>query len=182
LDATDVQPAGNWTTVGTPTQQQQRRDSQFQSMTARLGIAGAICSFDVNDIVMATTLGYSLADQKRHIQNYVTAMNNAGLPVLFVCGFMRDPASVAATDRTQLDIIQMYRDVSDASSDICGAAFLDLSTSLNGNSVAQRYAAQWRDTLYVTSSETPPLHPNSTGHAKHGTTIANAIIDASNRL
>lgn len=188
LDATDVQPAGNWTTVSTPLRQSQVRDTQTVSMLQRISatngganvpLDAAICSFDVNDIVKSTTFGYTLADHKRHIQNYVNKMTELGIPVLFVCGNMRDPSTISAIGMTQLDIIQMYKDVSDASSDICGAAFLDLTTEIYGTDPTQKYNAQWRDPLFQIASEAPSyLHPTAFGHARLGGTIASSIINA----
>lgn len=187
LDATDTQPAGNWVASGTTGSN--RRDSQFESMTSRIGntgtvgvgIAGAICSFDVNDIVKSTTYGYTLADHYRHITNYVNKMTTAGIPVLFVCGHLRDPSSIAITTQTQQDIINLYKRVSDESNSVCGAAFLDLSSLYTG-SAQEKYNFQWRDSQLAISGEVPALHPGSTGHAKYGSTIGNAILVAASQI
>jgi hypothetical protein len=187
LDATDTQPAGNWTTTGTALQQQQRRDAQFESMTSRIGntgtpgvgIVGALCSFDVNDIVKSTAYGYSLADHYRHITNYVNKMNGAGIPVLFVCGHLRDPSTITTT-QTQQDIIALYKRVSDESNSVCGASFLNLS--INVGTPQQDYNYQWRDSQMAISGEVPPLHPNDNGHAKYGSIEANAYLASVNSI
>jgi hypothetical protein len=182
LDDTDVKPAGNWTTTGTVLQRQQRRDDQFNSMTSQIGVSGVFCWFDINMIMKSLEYGYTLNDHKRHINNYIAKVNGAGLPIMFIDGLMRDPASVIGLDHTQVDIMNLFNEASDASNDVVGASVIDLSTTIYGATAAQKNAEQWRDSLYVTENENPPVHPNMTGHAVHGNTLGHSFISAYSKL
>lgn len=179
LDSTDTQPTtpnNNWIAAG---QQATMKPSQMLSITNRIGasgVAGAFNMFDVNDIkafnYAGQAWGWTLADVKRHFQNYVTYMAGLGLPVIVVFGPLRDPAAsdTSGTPYTQADIIQAYKEVSDASTN---CAYIDLTERWTGANLAARYAQQQASGLIFDS-----VHPNAAGAEAFATDIANAILAA----
>lgn len=185
MDSTDASPAGNW--QGSSTAAVNRRLSTMQSLTTRLGLSGALCSFDINDVKTFNstyTYGWTLADHARHIQNYLTDMNTRGIPVLFVCGLiLRDPATTTDAPYTQRDIINLYKAASDTSDNICGAAFLDLSELLAGSTDAAKFASRVADTTMWVAAESPTyIHPGKNKAAVYGGAVASAIIQAAREV
>lgn len=177
LDATDVYPAGTW--IGANgSANAQRRTAQTSSMTTRLNLSGVLCCFDVNDMKTwagaTMPFGWTLDDHRRHIANYVAAMSSRNIPILFICGPLRDPSSYAAdgVPYTQDDLIAVYRDASDASTN---AAFLDLTTQLGTGTPQQRYDVSAALTSYVDG-----LHWNKSKHAYYGQLIGNEVLRSMN--
>jgi parallel beta-helix repeat protein len=184
MDSTDANPAGNW--QGATTAAVNRRTSSTDSMTTRLGLAGALCSFDINDVKTfnsSYTYGWTLADHARHIANYLAAMNARGIPVLFVCGPLRNPATTTDAPYVQRNIINLYKAASDTSDPICGAAFLDLSELLQGANETEKWAAQTADTTMWVAAEAPNyVHPGKAKAALYGSYVASAIVEATKSI
>jgi hypothetical protein len=176
LDNSDTQPNGNW--AGSTLAHQQRRETVFQSLLTRLGITSGYASFDVNDIVKMTLLGYTAADIKRHIVNMITPLNAAGIPILAVLGVgYRSPADGNyPSNFTQDDVINIFKQVSDESPDLCGMAYIDLTKNLTG-SVQQKYNKYWKQSSFAINGEVPALHPNAAFHAFMGKLLAGDILE-----
>lgn len=176
LDNTDTQPADvpNWRGSGNAL----RRAGQTDSLTTRMDLAGVLCSFDVNDLRTYDSYGYAwtLADHARHIANYLAAMAERNLPVIFILGLLRDPATISNTPYTQLDLINLYKAASDASSN---AAYIDMTEKITGSTIQQTYANYVAQGGYWLSTELPsPVHPGSSGSANLAARIAKAILEA----
>lgn len=188
LDDTDVWPVGpnpatDW--IGSDTATQNRRAANLQSMVTRPALDMAICWFDINDVFYGPTGGFSEADHRRHIQNYVNGVTGLGVPVLFIAGIFRNPASVTPTQGqfTQEQMIGFYRDASDASPSVAGAAFLDLSQNLLSTTLVTKYIEEWADTTFRVPGEGEnPLHPNKLFSAFIGQAIGASLMQAKNAV
>ncbi len=175
LDDTDTQPSANWNGAA-GTLPAARRASQTAFCTTRMAADLAIYHFDVNDIkgfnFSGQAWGWTLADVKRHMTNYIANLAALGVPVLLIFGPIRDPASAntAGTPYTQQDIIDAYKACAVASTN---AAYLDLTDEFTGTSLALRFAAQ-----VATNLTQDTLHPNKAGHAYFGRRVAAALLAA----
>ena len=168
LDNTDsVSGMTSWTGSGNAN----KRSGVMDSLTTRLALDVALCSFDVNDIMAHSTR--TLADWKRHIANYLAAMSTRSIPVIFVLGTLRDPSLYAGAAYTQDELIAAYKAAADASST---ASYIDLTDEYTG-SVTTRHAAQITDASMFVSDL---LHWSSSGHAYYGSRIAQALLSAAN--
>lgn len=152
------------------------RTMQTDSVTTRLGLSGVFNMFDVNDIkgynFSGQAWGWTLATLERHMSSYLAAMAARNLPVILCLGPLRDPAAAdtAGTPYTQADIIDLYKRLSNASTN---CAYIDLTAEWSG-SLADRYAAQQATGLIYDS-----VHPNGRGSAYFGAQrIAQALLSA----
>lgn len=177
LDDTDTQPGAGtgWTAASVGA----LRAMQTDSMTTRLGAAGVLNMFDVNDVkafgdsANGTAWGWTLETHVRHLQNYIAAMASRSLPVVFTFGPLRDPSTVSALSApyTQEQLIDAYKAVIDASAT---CAYIDLTAEFQGGTLAQRYAAQQATGLIYDS-----VHPGGRGSAYYGAQrIAAALLKA----
>lgn len=177
LDDTDTQPGSSafWTASGRAAQ----RAMQTDSVTTRLGVAGVLNMFDVNDTKTfgdsgnGTAWGWTIADHRRHMVNYLNAMASRSLPVVLCFGPLRDPSTTSALSApyTQVDLINAYKDVADG---FATCAYVDLTEEFTGNTLAERYAAQQATGLIFDS-----VHPGSRGSAYFGAQrIAQALLSA----
>lgn len=171
LDATDTQsPNANW--IGTDASANGLiRAGQAASMSVRVPQDGVILQTDVNDMNSYLTYGYSLADQKRHLTNYLNYHAGLGLPVLCVFGPIRDPAlNDAGTPYTQAELIAGFRDVVESSTN---AAYIDLTSEWPGSNIQTRYDTQAAGGLLYDT-----VHPNALGHGYFGSWIGRALLQA----
>jgi hypothetical protein len=173
LDNTDATGPAGWISAGNAV----KRQSQTDSVTQRVGLQGVIASFDINDHLTYTYFGYNwtLADHRRHADNYLAAMKTAGMEVLIYAGSLRNPssASFSGIPYTQRDIMNAYRDACAASTN---GAFLDNSRSFAGGSDQLTFAAQTTPNSGWLAAEAPDyIHPNAAMHTFYGNDIATAI-------
>lgn len=175
LDDTDKQPGGGafWVAPGRADQ----RAMQTDSVTTRLGVAGVLNMFCVNDIkaynFAGQAWGWTLETLERHMRNYLTAMDAREIPVVLCLGPLRNPeaADTAGTPYTQADIIDLYKHCADTSN---SAAYIDLSAEFTGATLNDRYAVQQATGLIQDA-----VHPNAEGAAYYGAQrIANALLSA----
>lgn len=171
LDATDtLGPASSW--IGTDASANGLiRAGQKASMSVRVPQDGIILQTDVNDMNSYLTYGYSLADQKRHLANYLTYHAGLSLPVLCVFGPIRDPAlNDAGTPYTQDELIAAYKETVDASTN---GAYIDLTAEWPGGTTQARYEAEYASGLLYDT-----VHPSAYGHGYFGSWIAQSILSA----
>jgi hypothetical protein len=106
--------------------------------------------------------------------NMATFLAGYGLPMLIVCGTIRDTAqnvSEGCPADIQDQIIAAYKQVSDEQPNV---AFLDWTTLFPGATTADRYTAQ-QASGYIQDT----VHPNSAGCTYFGQTItAEALLYA----
>ena len=161
LDSTDTAGPAWRTTLNDANKTQ-----QLESVTTRLGLDLAICMVDANDVSGGwSNYGYTLADIKRHAQNFANRVTALGIDVLFVTGVHRDPTNYATgCPHTQNEAIAQYKSVADGM-DRC--AHLDLTLAY------PTYAETNTDGLMIDS-----VHSNSRGHGWIGARVANALLTA----
>lgn len=161
LDATDTAGPAWRTTINDANKTQ-----QLESITTRMGLDLAICMVDANDVSGGwSSYGYTLADIRRHAQNFASRVTALGIDVLFVTGLERDPAAYAVgCPHTQDEAIAQYKAVADGM-DRC--AHLDLTLAY------PTYAGANADGLMIDA-----VHPTSRGHGWMGARIANALLTA----
>lgn len=161
LDATDTTGPAWRTTINDANKTQ-----QLESITTRMGLDLAICMIDANDVSGGwTNYGYTLADIRRHAQNFANRVTALGIDVLFVTGLQRDPANYAiGCPHTQDEAIAQYKAVADGM-DRC--AHLDLSLAY------PTYASANADGLMIDA-----VHFTSRGHGWVGARVAQGVLAA----
>ena len=162
LDATDTAGPAWRTTLNDASKTQ-----QLEAVTTRFGLDLAICMVDANDVSGGwTNYGYTLADIRRHAQNFASRVTALGIDVLFVTGLERAPAAYAAgCPHTQDEAIAQYKAVADGM-DRC--AHLDLTLAY------PTYTDANTDGLMIDT-----VHPTSRGHGWMGARVAQALLAAS---
>lgn len=174
LDATDV--AGpDASVLGASAAAVNLRLTQAQSLSVRpSNLCGTILHSDVNDLNTwdaitgggASSWGYTLADHKRHLSNYLVYHASLGLTCLVAFGPVRDPSLPASTrPYDQAQLIAAYKEVVGASSN---GAYIDMTAEYPGATLTARYVANQPLLLDV-------VHPNKTGHAYWAQRIAQGL-------
>lgn len=148
-----------------------QRLGQAQSMSTRLPLDGVILQSDVNDLNEFGVWGYTLADMKRHLANYLAYHASLGLPALVICGPIRDPAfNVGSRPYNQDNLVAAYAEAVAAAPN---AAFLDLTKEWAGSTITERYDAQVASGVMQDN-----VHWNRTGHGSAGMQIGEALLQA----
>lgn len=176
LDNTDTLPATSWLTLPSASA---LRDMQTDSLTKRLGASGVLNMFDVNEHLgydySGQAWGWTLATKRRHMQNYLNAMDAREMPVVLCFGPFGNPAGASrvSVPYTQLDIIDTYKELAELSNN---TAWIDLTESSVGSTPAEKYADQQASGLVLAGDN---LHWNAAGAAYFGAQkIAKALLSA----
>lgn len=170
LDNGDTAGTGAWLGSGNAN----KRLGQAQSMSVRVPQDGVILQTDVNDLNDYIDRGFSLADMRRHLRNYLNYQASLNIDVLAVFGPIRDPAfNVGSRPYDQDALIAAY---AEEISGISNAAYLDLTKEWPGVTLAERWTAQVASGVM---EPVPLVHPGAMGHGYYGAWIGNAIVQAS---
>lgn len=159
LDATDTAGPVWRTSLNAASKTQ-----QLTSVTTRFGLDLAICMVDANDVSGGwSSYAYTLADVRRHAQNFADRVTALGIDVLFVSGTRRDPANYAAgVPFTQEDAIAQYKSVADGMDRVAYFEAVPNYTT---------YAAANADGLMMDL-----VHPASRGHGAIGNGLAQLLM------